>query len=77
MTQDDNTQYTPGRTAPCCISMAWAFQCQYIKKGYLWRREGKPFWMPWSLKVSGPGWIETSPIHFCPFCGTNLDKPEE
>lgn len=75
--EQGETQHTPGRRQPCCISMAWAIQCGYVKRGYLWWRDRKQFWVPWCLFLSGTGWVETSPIHFCPFCGTDLDKPEE
>jgi len=77
MSQETDTQRTPGRLQPCCICIAWAWACGYIKKGYLWRNEDGPYWIPWSFRVSGPGWVETSPVHFCPFCGINLDEPEE
>ena len=74
---DNDTQRTEGRTRPRCISMGWAVHLGYIKKGYLWYKDGKRIWVPWVLRVEGMGWAETSPIHFCPFCGTNLDKSEE
>jgi hypothetical protein len=73
----DDQQRTPGRRQPCCISMGWAVRTRYIKRGFLWSNEDGPYWIPWSLYLSGPGWIETSPIHYCPFCGQNLDKLEE
>lgn len=76
MTEND-VQRTAGRTGPCCTCLAWSVGCGYIKRGYLWWLDGERSWIPWTLRVHGTGWIETSPIHFCPFCGVNLDKPEE
>jgi hypothetical protein len=77
MVEEADAQRTPGLTQPCCTCLTWGVRCGYIKKGFLWWQEAKRVWIPWCLRLSGIGWIETSPIHFCPFCGVNLDKPEE
>jgi len=75
MTENDK-QHVPGRTSSCCISMANALRCGYIRMGYFYRKHDPPSWIPWSLDLAGEGWREVSPIHFCPFCGVDLDAPE-
>jgi len=77
MSENDEIQRTPGRRQPCCISMRWAVFLNYVKRGYLLHMEGKPAWIPWTMYLKGDGWAETSPIHFCPFCGKCLDAPED
>jgi hypothetical protein len=77
MNHDEHIQRTTGRRQPCCVSLAWAVKLRYIKRGYMWRNKNGPVWIPWTLDLSGEGWREVSPVHFCPFCGTNLDSTED
>jgi hypothetical protein len=69
-------QRHPGRTRSCCGGMKWAVDCGYIHRGFFWRKTENPFWVCWRLQVGGVGWYDVSPIHFCPFCGQDLDAPE-
>lgn len=66
-----------GRTSACCLEMQWAISALYIRKGYLWRGMRPPKWISWSFHIQAEGMMDVSPIHFCPFCGTDLDAPEE
>lgn len=72
-----NGQHVPGLTSSCCGGLTWALSCGYIRKGYLWRKLDHITWIPWSLYIKGKGFCDQSPIHFCPFCGRDLDDPEE
>lgn len=74
---NNDLQSRPGRLTACCSGLNWALACRYIKKGYMWWVEGKRSWTPWTLNISGRGYRDVSPIGFCPFCGANLDKPED
>lgn len=69
-------QHTSGRTSPCCGGLKWALSLGYVLKGYLWYNPGAPKWIPWTLHITGRGYQDISPIHYCPFCGTDLDSPE-
>lgn len=75
MPPDD--QHVPGLTSPCCGNMKWALSCGYIRKGYSWHKPDPSIWVPWSLYIKGKGFVDVSPIRFCPFCGRDLDDPEE
>jgi hypothetical protein len=74
MTQPIDYQVTPGRQAACCPSMRMALFSRYIRKGFLWRKHDLPRWFPWRLEIKAQGGKDVSPIHFCPFCGANLDE---
>lgn len=69
----EEKQHTPGRTSACCGALEWALSCGYVRKGYFWRKHDPPSWIPWTLDITGEGYRDVSPIHFCPFCGTDLD----
>lgn len=71
---DEEKQHTPGRTSSCCGALKWALSCGYVRKGYLWRKHDPPSWIPWTLNITGKGYRDVSPVHFCPFCGTDLDS---
>lgn len=71
-----NEQHVPGRTSPCCASMRMALACGYIQKGFLWYKFDPPLWVFWRMSIKGEGFYEVSPIHFCPFCGVDLDSGE-
>uniref|UniRef100_A0A6H1ZWM5 Uncharacterized protein n=1 Tax=viral metagenome TaxID=1070528 RepID=A0A6H1ZWM5_9ZZZZ len=70
----ENEQHIPGRTSSCCASMRMALSSGYIRKGYFWHKPDPPVWFPWCFKIRGKGFCETSPIHYCPFCGADLDS---
>lgn len=70
-------QSCPGRTSACWQEMQWALSCGYIYKGYLYRKLDPPKWISWSFHIEGAGFVDDSPIRFCPFCGCDLDAPEE
>ena len=69
-------QFFPGRTKPCCVSLSWAVRLGYVKRGYFWCKAEPPTWTPWRFNLEGPGWCEQQPIHFCPYCGQDLDARE-
>lgn len=73
----NDLQTTAGRLTPCCIELSWALSLGYVKRGYMWLVSGQKRWIPWCFNISGEGFKETSPIHFCPFSGHSLDKPED
>lgn len=70
-------QRTPGRQIACCREMRWALYFGHIKRGYLYQKHNPPRWIGWSLYIKGEGFMDCSPIHFCPFCGKSLDERED
>lgn len=70
------TEGNAGRLTPCCVSLRWAVSCGYIRKGYVHYGYNPPLWCGWTLKVAGPGYYDVSPVSFCPFCGVDLDAPD-
>lgn len=67
-------QHTTGRTSSCCVGMRMSLSCGYIIRGFLWHKYDPPLWIPWTFNISGQGFREVAPIHFCPFCGIDLDS---
>jgi hypothetical protein len=56
--------------------MKMALSIGYVQKGFLLRRFEPPKWCHWGFNLQGEGWVEKSPIHYCPFCGIDLDGSE-
>jgi len=72
-----NYQTRSGRTKPCCREMAWALSFGHIRKGWMYQKISPPRWTNWRFQSQVGEGVDTSPIHFCPFCGHNLDISED
>jgi hypothetical protein len=54
-----------------------ALRIGYIQKGFLWYKWDPPRWFNWQFRIDDGRGYDESDIDYCPFCGAELNKPEE